>query len=269
MDEMNIIVCVKKIPDPEIPPAKFKLDKESKSVVPPEGIPPVMNPYDEQAVELALRLKEKHGGTIRVLSIDNEADATIIKHALAMGADEGYVLSDEIFTDLDSFSTAHILGQAIKKLENFDLVLCGRQAADWDEGLSGSILAENLNLPLVTLAEALECTEDKFEVKKVILDGFQLYTTSIPAVVTVSSRVGQPRLPSGWGIISASRAQVPIWNAADIDMDPSQLNKATHQRGLVELYIPRQERKCEFIKGKTPEDTAALMAEKLIKARSI
>lgn len=266
---MNTIVCVKKIPDPEIPPTKFKLDQESKQVIPPEGIPPVMNPYDEQAVELALRLKEEHGGTVKVLSIDKEADPSIIKHALAMGADEGFLLTDPAFTGLDSYATASVLGQSIKKLGDFDLVLCGRQAADWDEGLTGSILAENLNLPLVTLVETIEIVANELKVKKVTLDGFQIYTIPIPGVVTVSSRIGKPRLPSGWGIISANRAQIPVWNATDIDFNPTLLKTMAQQRELVKLFIPLQHRDCEFIKGETSEEAAALLADKLIKVRSV
>ncbi len=134
---MNIIVCVKQIPDPEIPPAKFRLDSESKRVVPPEGIPPVINPYDAQAVELALRLKEKHGGKITVLSLGSTASSSVVKHALSMGADEGIVLTDEAFEESDSFATAYILTKAIQKIGVYDLILCGRQAADWDEGLVG------------------------------------------------------------------------------------------------------------------------------------
>ena len=100
---MNIIICIKKIPDPEIPPAKFRLDPKAMRVLPPEGIPPVINPYDEQAVELALRIKEKTSGRVSVLSIDEEASSTIVKHALSLGADEGYVLADGAFKGSDSF----------------------------------------------------------------------------------------------------------------------------------------------------------------------
>lgn len=263
---MDIIVCVKKIPDPEIPPAKFKLDMESKRVIPPEGIPPVINPYDEQAVELALRLKDKYGGKITVLTIDNDADTSIIKHALAMGADEGIVLADKAFEGSDSFSIAHILSQAIQKVGNYDLVLCGRQAADWDEGLVGAIIAENLSLPLVTLAEAADVVDRKLKVKRVTLDGYQIFAVPSPAVVTVSNEVGQPRLPSGWGIISASRKQVPVLNAGDIDANPSQIGAKAARRSLVKLFIPVREKKCEIIDGETTAEASVKLAERLRKA---
>ena len=262
---MNIVVCIKKIPDPEIPPAKFKLDAESMRVLPPEGIPPVINPYDEQAVELALRLKEKTTGKVTVLTIDEDGSPTIVKHALAMGADEGYVLSDAAFHGSDSFSIAYILAQAIKKIGNVDLILCGRQAADWDEGVVGSVLAEKLKYPLVTLAESIELLDQTLKVKRVLLDGFQEFAVPKPAVITVSNEVGKPRLPSGWGIISASRKEVPVWNASSIDADLSFIGGAASRKVLVKLYIPKRERHCEIVRGDTPEEAAKELAEKLLK----
>ncbi len=262
---MKIIVCVKQILDPEIPPSKFKLESQSLRVVPPEGIPPVMNPYDEQAVELALRLKEKHGGQITVLTVGSQEASSVIKHALAMGTDQGFLLSDKAFEDSDSRAVAYILSQAIKKIANYDLVLCGRQAADWDEGLVGSLIAGNLGLPLVTLVEAVDYEQGNLKVKRVILDGYRLVKVPVPAVITVSNEVGQPRLPSGWGIISASRQTIPIWKAADIDADLGQIGPRTAIRKLVKLYIPERKRKGEVITGKSVAEASAKLVERLIR----
>lgn len=260
---MNIIVCIKQILDPELPPAKFKLDSASRRVVPPEGIPPVINPYDEQAVELAIRLNEKHEGKITVLSLGSDAAAKIVKHALAMGADDGFVLADKAFDDSDSFSIAHILTKAIQKVGDYDLVLCGRQAADWDEGVVGSIIAENLGLPLVTLAEAIDVAAGELKVKRVTLDGYQVFAVPTPALVTVSNEVGQPRLPSGWGIISAARKEIPRWGAGDIDADPSQVGASAARRKLVKLFIPARERKCEIVEGKETAEASVKLATRL------
>ncbi|GAI63819.1 unnamed protein product, partial [marine sediment metagenome] len=109
-----------------------------------------------------------------------------------LGADEGIVLADEVFEGSDSFITAYILTKAIQKIGDYELVLCGRQAADWDEGLVGSIIAENLGLPLVTLAEAVDVADGELRVKRVTLDGYQVFAVPTPAVVTVSNEVGQP-----------------------------------------------------------------------------
>jgi electron transfer flavoprotein beta subunit len=260
---LNIIVCVKQVLDPEIPPAKFTLDTESKQVIPPEGIPPVINPYDAQAVELALQLKEKHGGKIVVLTVGTEAAGSVVKHALSMGADDGVVLADEAFSGSDSFGIAHILTKAIGRIGDYDLVLCGRQAADWDEGLVGSIIAENLGLPLVILAKAIDVAGEELRVMRVTLDGYQVFAVPTPALVTISNEVGQPRLPSGWGIISAARKQLPVWKAQDIDADPSQIGAAAVRRKLERLFIPKRERKCEIVSGETVAEAAGKLAERL------
>ena len=262
---MNIVVCIKKIPDPEIPPAKFKLNTEAVQVLPPEGIPPVINPYDEQAVELALRLKEKNGGKVIVLTIDEKASPAIVKHALSMGADEGYVLADAAFIGSDSFSIAYILGQAIKKIGNVDLILCGRQAADWDEGVVGSLLAETLKYPLVTLAGSIEISGRTLNVRRVLLDGYQEFSAPMPVVITVSNEVGKPRLPSGWGIISASRKEVPVWDSSAIDADSTLIGSGTARKELVKLYIPERKRQCAIVEAETTEEAAEKLAEKLLK----
>lgn len=263
---MNIIVCVKQIQDPEIPAAKFRLDPEGKNVIPPEGIPPVINPYDEQAVELAIRLKEKHGGQIFILTIGDDTATSVVKHALAMGSDEGIILNDQAFQGLDSFSTAYILSTVIQKIKNYDLVLCGRQAADWDEGLVGSIVAENLHLPLVTLVESFDLVENRLHVKRVILDGLQVFSVPLPAVLTISHEVGQPRLPSGWGIISASKKEIAVWDAKTIGADPSLTGAEKSRKKLMKLFIPQKEKKCELIEEEEPGEAAEKLAKKLREA---
>jgi electron transfer flavoprotein beta subunit len=224
-----------------------------------------MSPYDLLAVELALQLKDTQSSEVAVLTIDNNTSSSILKHALAMGADEGIVLSDETFEGSDSFSTAYILSQAIQKIGNYDLILCGRQAADWDEGLVGTILAEYLGLPLVTRAYDLEKKEGQWRVKRSTLDGYQLFSVVSPAVVTVCSAVGQPRLPSGWGIIAATQKDLIVWKAQDIGADPSRTGSRAARRTLAKLYVPKQDRSCEIIEDKTVAQASGKLAEKLVK----
>ena len=263
---MNMIVCVKQIPDPEIPPSKFRIDPGAKQAIPPEGVASIINPYDERAVELALRLKEKQGGKISVLTVGTTSSERVVKHALSMGADEGIILSDQAFEGSDSFGTAYILTQAIQKVGSYDLILCGRQAADWDEGLVGSIIAENLSLPLVTLAVAIDVAGHELKVKRVTLDGYQVFAVPPPAVLTVSQEVGRPRLPSGRGIIVAARKQLPVWSAKDIDADPSKMGARAARRNVVKLFIPEQDRSCKTIQGETPGEAGANLAERLREA---
>lgn len=263
---MKIIVCAKEIPDPEIPPSKFKLDEDSNQVIPPMGIPPVMSPYDEQALELALRLRDEHGGKITVLTVGPESVSRIVKHGLAMGADEGVILADKAFENSDSFSIAYILSKALQKVGEFDLILCGREAADWGEGLVGSLIAETLGFPLVTLAESIEFSGNRLRVKRVTLNGYQVFGVPKPAVVTVSNEVGRPRLPSGWGIISASQKSIAAWSAEDIEADLSQLGVGAARRKLVKLFIPERERRCQIIEGETVAEASMKLVKKMIEA---
>jgi electron transfer flavoprotein beta subunit len=266
---VNMIVCVKQVPDPEIPPGKFRIDPVAKQVVPPDGISPIINPYDERAVELAIRIKEKHGGKITVLTVGASTSGNVLKHAISMGADDGVILSDPAFEGSDSFGIAHILAKAIQKIGNYSLILCGRQAADWDEGLVGTIIAENLALPLVTLAVAIDSTEKELNVKRVTLEGYQLFTVPTPALVTVTQEVGRPRLPSGRGIILAARKQLPVWGAEEIGADPSRIGTRAAQRKVLKLIIPERERRCERVNGDTPAEAGARLAERLREAGAI
>ena len=141
---VNIIVCVKQVIDPEAPPSSFKVDEAGKKVAPPSGVPPVISPFDENAVEAALRVKDAQGGKITVLSMGVNLLREVVKKPLSMGADEIVLLEDVAFADGDSWSNARALAMAVKKIGEYDLIFCGRQAADWDDGQVGSGIAEIL-----------------------------------------------------------------------------------------------------------------------------
>jgi len=266
---MQMIVCIKQVPDPEIPPAKFRIDASAMRAVPPEGIPPVINPYDERAVELALRLRESCGGTITAVTIGRPEAAAVLKHAIAMGADDGVLLSDSAFDATGNLAYAYILSQAIKKIGRYDLVLCGRQASDWDEGITGAALAVHLAVPLVTLVVTAEAQGTGLAVKRVMLDGHQRLLVTMPAVLTVSQEVGRPRLPSGRGIIVAARKQLPTWTARDIEAEPAAIAEKAASRRLVNLSAAERARKCELISAVSAEEAGARLAERLRQAGAL
>jgi electron transfer flavoprotein beta subunit len=260
---MNILVCVKQILDPNLPSAKFKVDAKSRRVIPPEGIPLAMNPYDEQAVELALRLKEKNGGKITAISLGGQEALSAVKHALSLGVDEGIALSDEAFAGSDSFSTAYVLSRAIDKIGSYDLVLCGRQAADGDEGLTGPILAQQLDIPVINLVKEIEPAGDKWRFTRVISGGEQVFAVSLPALATITNEAPHPRLPTGWGIISANRKQIPVWNAGDIGVDLGQVGGKAARRILTDLSVPERKRSCEMMGGENAAEAAGSLARRL------
>jgi len=260
---MNIIVCIKQILDPEMPPAKFKIDPEGKKVVSPEGIPMVVSPFDEQAVEAALRVKDGQDAKVTALSMGGDSAKDAVKHVLSMGVDEGVVLSDPAFEGSDAFAKAHILSKAIGKVGEYDLILCGRQAADWDAGVVGSVIAENLGVPVVTLARKVEVVDGKVRVERVIPDGYEVVESPLPAVVTVSNEIGQARLPSGKGIIMAARKQIPVWKAEEIGCDISLVGSGAARSEVLSLYIPIQERRGEIVAGESAAEAAENLASRL------
>ncbi len=261
---MNIIVCYKQVIDPEAPPASFKIDLAGNKAAPPAGVAPVVDPYGECAVEAALRLRDAKGGKITGISMGINLLREVVKKPLSMGADDLILLEDPAFADGDSWSTAYGLAMAIKKVGAFDLVLCGREASDWNSGQVGAALAEVLGLPIVTLARKIELLDgNKLRVERVIPDGYEVVEVPLPALVTVSNEIGQVRFPTIKGIMMAKKKEPVIWKPADIGIEPSQLGAAGRRSKLMKLYQPVREGKCEMITADTPEEAGAALALKL------
>jgi len=265
----NMIVCVKQIADPEAPPGSFRVDEATKSVIPASGVSQVVSPFDEQAVEAALRIKDAHGGKITVLSLGKDFVMDVIRKPMAMGADELILLQDPAFERADSRSTAYALAMAIKKVGEYDLIFCGRQAADWDAGQVGSGIAEFLGIPSVTVAKKVDMVDSKLKVERVVADGSEVIEVSPPVLITVSNELGEPRYPKLKGIMAAARKEVPTWTAQDIGADTSQLGAAGARAKLLKLFVPVKEGKCEIIEGENPEDAAVNLALKLREAKLI
>lgn len=267
---MNIIVCVKQIPDPETPASSFRVDEAAKKVVPAQGIAPVVNPYDPQATEAALRLKDAAGqGKVTVISLGPETARDAIKHALAMGADEGILLNDAAFDGIDNFQTAVALAKAIQKVGEFDLILMGRAAADWDMGVVPAGVGQILGVPVVTVAKAIERTGAGVKVERVLDDGFQTVETPLPAIVSISNEFGEPRYPQLRQIMLAAKKTVQVWSAADLGLSSDEVGAANRWLALDALYVPKVESNVEIIEGDSPEEKARNLAQKLRAAKLI
>lgn len=266
---MNMIVCCKQVLDPEAPPASFKIDAGSNKVVPPADVPPVISPFDENAVEAALRIKDAQGGKITIISMGNNLVRDVVKKPLSMGADELILLEDAAFEGGDSWSTANALATAIKKIGEYDLIFCGRQAADWDAGQTGAGIAEILGIPSVTLAKKVEVADGKAKVERVVTDGYQVVETSLPALITVSNELGEARYATLKGIMAAAKKQPTVWTPADIGLDPSEIGEAGRKSKLLKLFQPVREGKCEFVEADSPAEAGAKLADKLREAKLI
>ena len=267
---LNMIVCAKQVPDPEAPPSSFRIDEAAKKVVPAPGVSAVISQFDELAIEAALRIKDAQGeGKITMITMGPASAREVLKHGLAMGADEGVLLSDDAFENSDSYTTAVVLAAAIKKLGEFDLILCGRQAADWDMGATGSAIAEMLDIPSVSIAKAVEHKDGKVVVERVLTDGFETVEASLPCIVSISNEIGEPRYPKLQQIMMAARKQVTTWSAADLGLDASQLGAQGARLNLERLFTPVSDIQCEIMEGETPEETAQKLAQRLREAKVI
>jgi electron transfer flavoprotein beta subunit len=266
---MHIVVCVKQVPDPEAAFSMLKVDEEARKVVPASGLQLVMSPFDEQAIEAALRVREN--GTqakITAISVGPESARNVLKHALAMGADEAVLVLNEGLQDIAQV-TALALSRAIRSLGPVDLVLTGRQAADWDAGVVGCGIAELLGLPVVTFARKVEITGQALRVERVLADGFETIEADVPAVVTISNELGVPRKPTLRETMRAARKPLAVKSAADIDLAPKDITRFAAVVTRERLYVPVKEATCEIITGADERAQACALAERLHDARLI
>ena len=257
---VDMIVCVKQVMDPETPASAFRIDPDARRVVEPPGIPPVLNGFDENAVEAALRVKETSGGTITILGLGRQFVMDVMKKPLSMGADELVLVEDDALADLDSSATAYALSEAIKKIGRYDLVLCGRQASDWDNAQVPLGIAELLDLPCLTIAQQVEVVDSGLIVQRALPDGYEVVEAELPALVTVSNELGEPRYATLRGIMAAGRKAPTVWTADELGLEQARLAPKVRVTGL---FVPVSEKSCQFIDGVDEDDAGRQLALKL------
>jgi electron transfer flavoprotein beta subunit len=262
---LQIIVTAKQVIDPEIPKSAVKIDAASKRVVVPSSFPPVINGFDEHAVEAALRLKDRQEAKVTVLAVGRTFSLDVMRKLLAMGADELVLVQDPAVEDgIDSRCTARLLSVAIRKIGAFDLILCGRQASDWDNAQVPLVLTEELGLPCITLARKIEVHNGTVQVERVIPEGHEVVEAPLPALVTVSNELGLPRYPTMRAIMAANRKRPTLWKLSDLGVDPATLQSSLE---LVDLFVPVQDQACEFIDGSDEREIAHKLFQKLRESR--
>lgn len=260
---MNIIVCIKQVVDPEAPPSTFRIDPEAKRAIHAAGVPPVLNPYDENALEAALRIKDLHQSKITAISMGTKLAKAVLRKSLAAGANELFLLEDDAFENLDSYSTALILTAAIKKIGKYDLILTGRMAADTNAGQVGSGIAEIMGIPAVTTARKVELSDGKVRVERVVSDGYEVIEAPLPALVTVSHELGELRNVPLRELMAAQKKQVTIWRGQDLGIESPPMKRVK----MLDLYIPRKEARCQIVEGETEEEAAVNLALRLREAK--
>ena len=256
---LNIIVLAKVVMDPEAPVSSFKIDPEAKRAIPSPGVPPVLNPYDENCLEAALRIKEQLPSKITIISMGENIPKAVVKKCLAVGADDLVILEDDAFANLYSDTTASILAQAIKKLGEYDLILAGRMAADSNAGQVGPGVAELLGIPSVSTARKVEVNDGRVRIERMVDDGYEVVETALPCLVTVSHELGELRSATIQGLMAAQKQPFTVWQAQDLATDVP----AGFRTSMLKLFIPEKEVECEIMEGETAEEAGANLARRL------
>ncbi len=262
---MNIIVCVKQVP--EI--ALIKVDDSAKRIVYPSG-PGMTNPFDDYAVEEALRIKEKTNGKVLVLSLGNQNAEPVLRNCLALGVDEAVLLSVPDVNNLDSYTAAYILSLGIKKISDYGLILCGKQAVDGDSSLMPPALAEWLGLPVVSFVKKFEnITAASATVLRMTEEGYDIVDITLPAVVSVVKEINEPRLPSLKGKMKAKSAPLVMWGKEELGLEEDKINGQSSLTKMSSFMSPPPRPKGEIIAGQTPAELAENLAAKLREAQVI
>jgi len=263
---INMVACIKQVPDPETPSTEYRIDQEAKRIVLPKDVPLVISPFDANAVEAGIQLKEEVEGTLTVISLATTPAPEIIRdlrHTLAMGADQAILLDDPAFEGGDSHSTAYALAMAIKKLGVYDLVLCGRQAADWDAGQVALGIAEILGIPVATPVRKIVPGEGCMRVECIIDNGYEELELPLPSVLAVSNEANTPRIPALGGIKRAAKKEIPAWTSTDIEADTARIGVSGTRTAIESLEIPQYEGTCEFIAGEDLDEAAVKLVMRL------
>lgn len=231
---MHIIVCVKQVPDT----ANVRINPETNTLM-REGVESIINPFDEYALEEALRLKDTHSARVSVITMGPPQADVVLREALARGADDGVLLTDRAFAGADTLATSYALAQAIRKINpKPDLVLFGKQAIDGDTAQVGPGVSEFLDVALVTYVKSIKISGDLFKVETLMDEGVDVIEGRLPAVMTVVKEASTPRFASLRGYMAAKRTPIPRWGAKDVGAVPERCGLEGSPTKVVKIFAP-------------------------------
>lgn len=243
---MNIVVCMKQVPDTN----DVKIDKKTNTLM-RQGVKSIINPYDMHAIETALRLREENGGKVTVISMGPPQVKASLKEAISLGVDEVVLLSDRAFAGADTLATSYTLAKGIEKIEDVDLILCGKQAIDGDTAQVGPGIAEHMNMPHVTYVdEIMETTDKSMTVKRKIEDGHEKIRLQLPALLTVIKEINEPRLPSIRGILKSRDIEdITVWTVDDLDVNEDFIGLDGSPTQVVSVSTPELDVEAKIFDG--------------------
>jgi len=255
---MHFIVCIKQVPNT----TNVQLDPITNTLK-REGVESIINPFDEYAIEEAVRLKERIGGKTTVITMGPPQAENILREALARGIDSAILVSDRAFAGADTWATSYTLAMAIKKIGDYSLILTGKQATDGDTAQVGPGVAEMLDIPHVAYVRKIEeITTNTIRVERMMEDGYDIIEMPIPSLISVVKEINKPRLPSLRGMMASKKAVITKWTAQDIGADASKIGLTGSPTQVMKVFTPVARGGGEKLEG-SPEEIAKKLLSKL------
>ena len=261
---MEILVCVKQVPDT----AEVKIDPEKHTVI-RAGVPNMFNPFDQNALEAALQLKDSQGARVTLLSMGPPQAEDVLREGLAMGADDAYLLTDRKVGGSDTLATGYCLAQAVRKvaelqgIEQFDIVLCGKQAIDGDTAQVGPQIATELGIPQITYAAEINVDGTTVRVKQQNEEGYIVTEAQFPVLITAVKELNEPRFPTIRGTMKAKKREIPHLSADDIKVDETKIGLKGSPTMVRKIFTPPQRTQGLVIKEEDPNAAVSVLMEKL------
>lgn len=252
---MNIIVCIKQVPDT----TNVRIDPETNTLV-RSGVQSIINPFDMYAIEEAIRLKEKFGGLVTIITMGPPQAEEALREAISLGADEAVLVSDRAFAGSDTWATSYTLSKAIGKIGKFDLVICGKQAIDGDTAQVGPGIAAFMDIPQITFVKKIEDIKDSFiRAERMTEEGHDIVESPLPCLITVVKEINEPRLPSLKGKMRAKKIEIKKLEAKDLDADPDLLGLKGSPTKVVKIFTPSPRKGGQILEGEAKDVSAKLV----------
>ena len=257
---MNIVIPIKQVPET----SNVKMDEETGTMV-REGVESIINPLDLYGIEIGIQLKEKHSGKITVITMGPPSAEKALREAIAMGCDDGILISGKEFAGSDTWATSYTIAKSIKKIGNFDLILAGERATDGDTGQVGPGIASFLDIPLLTYVSNIKkVTDNSIIVERLIEEGYETSKAPLPALLTLVKEISFPRLPTLRGKQKAKKIDINFWSSKNMKLDDKKLGLKGSPTRVVKIYHPKVTRNGKFVKAEN-EDSLVKAVDQLVK----
>lgn len=262
---MEIVVCIKQVPDT----TDVKIDPVTNTLI-RQGVPSIVNPYDKNAVEAALQLKQKYCAKVTVITMGPPQAKDALKECMAMGADAAILISDRAFSGADTLATSYTLAEAIRKLGKYDIIFCGKQAIDGDTGQVGPEIAEHLGIAQVTYVAKMDVYGDTARVEREHEEGYEIIEVKLPVMISIiKSAAYEPRLSSVKNAMRAISLEIPVWVAADLNVDEKMIGLKGSPTKVSKIFSPSRRTQGVVFNTDTAREAVAELIQKLSDAKIV